>query len=238
MHKFLSYLVQIIITIILLIGIGASILYFWQNQISAFIVSHNTPQVTRKVVEQNQNKQGVYDFDSVTDLTPGEVAKANWQKNPDNLAVVGKIIIPRVKLNLPISLGTTNENLAFSAGTMKPGQKMGTGNYALAGHHMLTNDVLFGPLYAAKVGDVIYLSDYKYVYKYQLFVKKYIAATQVSIIDDVPGQKLLTLVTCDDTGAGRLSVRANYVSKQLMKDSSAAIRKDFKQKSNNSGGGI
>ena len=238
MRKFMYYFLQLFVMLVLLIGIGASVLYFWQNQISAFIVSHNTPQVTRKMVEQNQKKQGVYDFDSVTNLTPSEVAKANWQKNPNNLAVVGKIIMPRVKMNLPISLGTTNENLAFSAGTLKPGQTMGQGNYALAGHHMLTNDVLFGPLYAAKVGDKIYLSDYKYVYEYSLFIKKYIAATQVSIIDDVPGEKILTLVTCDDTGAGRLSVRANYVGKKLMKDSPDSIRKDFKQKSNNTGGGL
>lgn len=236
MRKFMYYFLQIFIMLVLLVGIGASILYFWQNQISAWIVSSNTPTVTRAEVKRNERKQGVYDFESVSNLTPSEVAKANWYKNPDNLAVVGKIIMPRIKMNLPISLGTTNENLAFSAGTMKPDQTMGQNNYALAGHHMLTNDVLFGPLYAAKVGDAIYLSDYQYVYEYRLFIKKYIAATQVDIIDDVPNQKILTLVTCDDTGDGRLAVRANYVGKKLMKDSSNTIRKQFKQQSNNSGG--
>ncbi|GAY74866.1 sortase A [Sporolactobacillus inulinus] len=42
----------------------------------------------------------------------------------------------RLGIALPILKGTTSSNLLVGAATMRSDQKMGSGNYALAGHHM------------------------------------------------------------------------------------------------------
>ncbi len=82
--------------------------------------------------------------------------------NTNRLEVVGEILVPKSSIHLPIGLGVANTTLALAAGTMRQDQKMGKGNYPLAGHHMVNRHVLFGPLYfKTKVGDNIYLTDLK-----------------------------------------------------------------------------
>lgn len=71
--------------------------------------------------------------------------------------VVGKITIPSVHLNLPILYGVSNNNLWFGACTMKPNQKFGQGNFALAGHTMANQNLLFTPLHFIKkaIGSIL-----------------------------------------------------------------------------------
>ncbi len=82
--------------------------------------------------------------------------------NAQKIHVVGEILVPKSKIHLPIAKGVANETLALAAGTMRADQKMGEGNYPLAGHHMVRKDILFSPLYfKTKVGDTIYLTNMK-----------------------------------------------------------------------------
>ena len=67
------------------------------------------------------------------------------------------------------------------------------GNYCLAGHHMEDNSILFGPLANIGVGAKVYLTDGKNVYTYKVTLKKVVNEDQVQWLNDVPGQKLLTL---------------------------------------------
>lgn len=90
--------------------------------------------------------------------------------------------------------GVANSALAVGAGTMKPDQKLGIGNYALAAHYFEGRDVLFGPLYNATIGDSVYVTDLDKVYEYRINHKETIAATDVHVIDDTPGQTKLTLI--------------------------------------------
>ena len=66
--------------------------------------------------------------------------KLYWLHNGDaqKLPVIGGIAIPEVEINLPIFKGLDNVNLFYGAGTMKPDQRMGEGNYSLASHHIFT----------------------------------------------------------------------------------------------------
>lgn len=75
--------------------------------------------------------------------------------------MIGKIAVPAVGLKLPIFEGINDNNLLRGAGTMKENEKMGEGNYALAGHHMNNPDILFSPLAKAQVGELVYLTDGK-----------------------------------------------------------------------------
>src|SRR5699024_8193957 len=88
--------------------------------------------------------------------------------------MVGEIYMPDVDMRLPILEGVSNENLWVGAGTMKPGQRMGEGNYAFAGHHMWDESQLFTPIKNSEIGDHAY------------------------VINDIPGEQTLTLGTCTD----------------------------------------
>jgi len=141
--------------------------------------------------------------------------------------VVGEILMPQSKIHLPIAKGVSNEVLALTAGTMRPDQKMGQGNYPLAGHHMSSQSILFSPLYwKTRVGQMIYLTNAKTVFVYKVSVRRFIPATDVGVVAQTK-QKLVTLITCDATGANRLMIRGKYVKQMAYKDAPSSVQKGF-----------
>ncbi|MFF5993963.1 class A sortase [Lysinibacillus sp. KU-BSD001] len=183
------------------------------NPIQSFLVSHLSkslvPTPTQQVAAENSEVS--FDFEAVQSLSIIDVLRAQASKS--DLPVIGSIAIPEVGLELPILKGVGKEALAAGAGTMKPQQMMGQGNYSLASHYFEEKDILFGPLYEAEIGDKIYLSDLSYVYEYELTTKDIIEETDVYIIDDVPNETLLTLITCAVEGSKRLAVRATFTQR-------------------------
>lgn len=219
-------------TILVLLLLVLSLALIFNAQIKNWLVDSYKPQVTQQTIVKNKKKKASYDFQSVKSLDFQTVAKA--RANASKLDVVGEISIPQVKLNLPITNGVTNENLALTASTLKADMKMGQGNYALAGHHMVRKDVLFSPLYwKMRPGMMIYVTDLKRIYSYKATERKFIAATRVDVIEDVPNKKLITLITCDATGANRLMIRGKYEGSVAYKKAPKKIQQSFAKNFNN-----
>ncbi|VDG21429.1 class A sortase [Lactiplantibacillus mudanjiangensis] len=227
-HTGLKWLWRIVFVILIVISLAL----IFNEQIKSWLVSSYSPPVTAKTVKKNQTKKGNFNFSKVKSLDFQTVAKARMNKS--SIKVIGSIAIPSVDLYLPIGKGVSNETLALAAGTLKADQTMGQGNYALAGHHMIKHGALFSPLYyRSKVGQMIYLSDVTHIYAYRTSQRTFIKATDVQVIDDVPGKKLVTLITCDKTGAGRLMIRGTYVQKWAFKQAPTTIQKSFTSHFNN-----
>ncbi|WP_341301557.1 class A sortase [Lysinibacillus sp. FSL H8-0500] len=196
--------------VILIIGL----LLIFINPIQNAIIDRlsdrlSTIDYSAAAIEKNNEAQADFEFDDVQSLSIAEVLQA--QVKASNMPVIGSIIVPNVEMQLPILKGVGNAVLAAGAGTMKPDQQLGQGNYALAGHYFENKDILFSPLYKAQVGDRIYVTDMTDVYEYQLATKKIIAATDIYILNDIPDQTLLTLITCAEKGSKRLAIQANFV---------------------------
>lgn len=187
--------------------------------------------LSKEEVQANQATSASFDFSEIELLNFEEILKARF--NMEDVSVVGGISVPSVNLNLPIGLGTSTTTLALTAGTMKEQQVMGKGNYALAGHHMNRADLLFSPLYQAKIGDIVYLTDLDFIYEYSITDIRTIEATEVEAIDDVADETLLTLITCDDKGVSRLSVSAEFIQKTSMDRVSEEIKQNFDLPVNN-----
>ncbi|MCT3584022.1 class A sortase [Levilactobacillus brevis] len=218
-----------IVLFIFLLAISLALIF--NEQIKNWLISSYQPRISRKSVQSNQKKKASYDFSKVKSLDFSTVANARW--NTADIHVVGEILMPQSKVHLPIAKGISNEVLALTAGTMRPDQKMGEGNYPLAGHHMTSQTILFSPLYwKTRVGQKIYLTDAKRVYEYQVSVRKFIPATDVQVIAQTK-QKLVTLITCDATGANRLMIRGKYVKQMAYKDAPTSVQKGFHGSFNN-----
>ena len=209
-----KYLIHIVFVIMFIIGL---ILVFI-NPIQSFLVSRLSDELLPTTSEQvaAETMEATFDFEEVQSLSIVDILRAQARKS--SLPVIGSIIIPEVALELPIIKGVGKEALAVGAGTMKPMQVMGQGNYALASHYFEGKDILFGPLYDTEIGDIIYLSDMEYVYEYTLSMKEIIEATDIYIIDDVPSETLLTLITCAEEGSKRLAVRATFTQRYTLED--------------------
>ncbi|WP_240186146.1 class A sortase [Lysinibacillus fusiformis] len=160
-------------------------------------------------IKKNNQLDADFEFEAVQSLSIAEVLQA--QIKASEMPVIGSIAVPSVHMQLPILKGVGNAVLAIGAGTMKPNQQLGQGNYALAGHYFEEKDILFSPLYQAQIGDIFYVTDMSNVYEYKLATKKIIAATDVYIVDDIPNQTTLTLITCAEKGSKRLALQADFV---------------------------
>ena len=198
---------------------------------------YQVSQVSKEKLEENNNSEGNFDFNSVKSISSEAVLSAQW--DAQQLPVIGGIAIPEVEINLPIFKGLDNVNLFYGAGTMKPNQKMGEGNYSLASHHIFTaenaSQMLFSPLVNAKKGMKIYLTDKDKVYTYVIREVKHVTPDRVDEIDDREGINEITLVTCVDYDATeRIIVKGDLQEikpySETPSDVIAAFNKPYKQR--------
>lgn len=177
-----------------------------QNQEDDQVVSDEKRKEQGKADKQkpqSEKKDKVtYNFEDVTPITMKDIVKAANKKMP----VVATIKVPSVKLNLPVIEGVSNSAMSVGAGTLKPNQEIGKGNYAMASHHMNNPKLLFSPLDRVKKGASIYLSDGQKEYEYVVTEKRVIDAREVDVIEDKDGKNLVTLITCNANGKKRLLI--------------------------------
>ena len=131
---------------------------------------------------------------------------------------------------LPIAKGVDNTTLALAAGTMREDMQMGKGNYACWSNMANGSKILFSPLYYhAKKGQMIYLTDMKRVYEYRIYQRKFIKATDVQVVNDTKNA-IVTLITCDDTGKGRLMIRGKLVRSEKFSQAPQKAQKALSSK--------
>lgn len=203
--------------LLLLIGVALIFNKSIRNTLMAWHTNqYQVSQVSKQTIEQNKDANVSYDFDAVESISTESVLKA--QTSSADLPVIGGIAIPDLGINLPIFKGLGNTELSYGAGTMKENQVMGgDNNYALASHHVFgltgSSQMLFSPLENAKIGMSIYLTDKDKVYTYMITSVEKVTPDQVAVIEDTPGRKELTLVTCTDAEAtSRTIVKGSYDS--------------------------
>lgn len=124
--------------------------------------------------------------------------------------ILGMIEIEKIKLKNIVVEGTEKENIRVTIGHMSQTAPMGgDGNCALAGHRGGTYGIFFKNIDQLEIDDEIKITDIKgeaYIYKvYNKFVTE---ATDMAVIDDVPGEKTLTLISCEENGTKRLIIHA------------------------------
>lgn len=206
-----------------------SVCLIFNQQIKEHLVGSYRPTITRQSFKQDRQKKATYNFSDVKDLNFQTVAQARAKKQPIN--IIGEITVPAIDMTLPIANGVNNTTLALAAGTMRPDMQMGQGNYALAGHNMANGSkILFSPLYYhAKVGQMVYITDLDRVYEYRISQRQFIDATDVQVVNNTP-QKIITLITCDATGARRLMIRGDFVKSEPFKQAPTKVQKNFSTK--------
>lgn len=197
-------LTNTIAVLLLIVSLGLIFNTSIRNTLMAWTTNkYQVSNVSKEEIDQNKEKEATYNFEEVESLSTEAVLKAQWAAQ--QLPVIGGISIPDLKLNLPIFKGLENSGLYYGAGTMKETQQMGQGNYALASHHVFgitgANDMLFSPLERSTAGMKIYLTDKDKVYTYTITSVETVTPDRVDVVEDVPGQTEITLVTCEDAAA-------------------------------------
>ncbi|MFT8311640.1 MAG: class A sortase [Sporolactobacillus sp.] len=186
---------KVLITVLIAAGLLLIASPFLKESLIGFLsAKYNTDKLTATQLEKNNQRGASYDFSKIQPPSFFETVKAGTNFN--SKSVIGRIQVKRVGINLPILKGTTSANLLIGATTMRPDQKMGEGNYPLAGHHMRRENLLFGPLMQTKIGDEIVITDLKKDYIYRIVNRKVVSETEGDVIEQTK-KKQITLVTCD-----------------------------------------
>lgn len=172
-----------------------------------------TVESIQQAKQASRGKTTPFNYKKTAQLTPLTVGGYGLRELVGHSGydgAVGQLRVPAVGLDLPIGVGVSNAVLVRGAGTLKADQQMGQGNYALAGHYMTAKRLLFSPLKGVHQGDSIYLTDKRQTYHYKVTRVQVVDRHQIDVIDDVPGKRLVTLVTCASAKRGepkRLVVR-------------------------------
>ncbi len=106
--------------------------------------------------------------------------------------IVGRLMVPRLGLSVPVVEGDGTEQLRLAAGhvsnTPLPGEP---GNSVIAGHR----DTVFYDLRKIEAGDKMEFADADNVHKYRVSSTRIVAPEDVSVMNKADGRRL-TLVTC------------------------------------------
>lgn len=203
-----SKIVTFLLICLLVLGI---VLIFIEPIKNKIIQMKSDQLLITEMVDEDDVSDAHFDFEEVQSVNITDVLRT--QMTNANFPVIAQIVIPSVDLHLPIGKGVSEAVLLYGAGTMKPEQQPGVGNYALASHYIEGKDILFGPLYDAKLGDQMYIIDNEFTYEYKVTKHEIILDSDVQVIYDVPDETLLTLITCAEKGTKRLLVQGEFVSK-------------------------
>lgn len=133
----------------------------------------------------------------------------------NRISVIGIINIPKIKLNLPIIEGTSENELSQAIGhldgTSMPGE---IGNSVLAGHRSHTFSRFFNRLDELELGDYIYIKTKDGLQKYEVYEKKIVKPTDLSVLKPLKEETTITLITCHPlySSKKRLILKGRYIA--------------------------
>lgn len=196
---------------IAIVIILAGIVFFSMPKISELLLEKNSEEVKIEQLSDSELEKNAKSGNKSYDQSKIDPIDVNGvilnRQNADMSKVVGQLVIPSINKNIAIFDGLENNNLMYGACTMKPDQKMGLGNYSIAGHYMKNDKLLFGGLMNVKMGDSIRITNKKNIYEYEVFKTLKVTDDRVDLISDSKitesdGKAIVSLMTCyyDETG--------------------------------------
>lgn len=241
------------VCIIFLFIIGSAVLLY--PTISSFITGREQSVVVRDYNESVKSRQQIenekeLEKANIYNQTLGKMiikdpfaanenkdGEKKYQELLDIEGVMGYIEVPKIKLQLPIYHGTSEEVLEKGIGHLY-GSSLPVGgsstNTVLTGHRGLPKATLFTDLDKIEKGDKIYIHVLDETLAYEVKTIKVIEPYELDDLKIKSGQDLVTLFTCTPYGINshRLVIqgeRINVDSSSALKESETkmlSVRKD------------
>lgn len=191
--------------LIFCLGVGISLYPYVAQQI-------NNVSATKLVAAYNAVlEEG--SLESLEGTGEGGTAPAYADENYGD-AVYGSIFIPKLSLELPIFVGSTEANLSKGIAHME-GTSLPTGGSSthsvLAGHNGAVTNEWFTNIDQLEANDLFYIRNGGAVLTYSVVSIKIIEPSDPSALVIQRDRDLVTLLTCTDSGAQRLIVTGERV---------------------------
>lgn len=189
--------------ILIVVGVILIALPFYSNyKLKENMKNASIANISAETLKANENTnvidENLYDFSNIEEISPSSTFLNT--SYIDKSLLIGQLVIPSVNMNLSIFKGSTNENLLAGATTMKADDKMGEGNFTLAGHYSKDKSILFGSLMSVKIGDIIKVTDKTTIYEYKVYKTETVKDDSIYMIDNKQAKKrgnnIISLMTC------------------------------------------
>lgn len=238
---------RIFITLLLVLA-GVMVLLYpvaatqWNNyrqtevarQYEKYLHKDADPAVASRSLEEAKEYNATLAGTPVVDPWEGRVAEDNepYQHYLSLLSqapAMGRLVLPTINVDLPVFHGTSSRTLDHGIGhlygTALPVGGEGT-RTVLTGHTGLRTATLMDNLDKMKEGDPIYISVMGERLKYEVNHIEVVLPSEYEKLRPVPGEDLITLVTCTPYGINshRLLVTGHRVP--LEKDDEKAFKTD------------
>jgi len=168
------------------------------------LITNNIPNINKKeIIEENEIKT------AATSKYKKIEAYTNIPKQLHGYEVVGRLQIPKIKLDTYI-LSETNKNTLNVSVTKLCGPKVnGVGNFCITGHNYI-NDKMFSKLKKIENNDKILVTDiYDNEVEYVVYDTYKIKPDEVECLSqETEGEREITLITCTTGALKRLIVKA------------------------------
>lgn len=183
-------------------------------------IADNLERIKKERSEKTDEE--LFDYSDVQSISSAEIAAVH---DIDKRSLIGFVYVPSIDWKTPILYGSTHKNMLAGGGTLKPDQKMGEGNYAVAGHNHPNKNMMFAPIRFIEIGDIMYMTDKKKVYTYEVTHKEVIMPSRVDVLEDNEEVSELTLMSCYAAdGSNRIYVKGKLVKTQDINEVHADVR--------------
>ncbi|WP_239437948.1 class C sortase [Arthrobacter alpinus] len=199
-------------------------------------LDHVNPSVAEQLSEAKQYNDALSAGVVVgknSNVPVGNGTSSNSKLNYDRIlssgaeGMIGRIKVPGIEVDLPIYHGTSDAVLARGAGHLQ-GSHFPTGGEStrsvITAHRGLANATMFSNLNHVKVGDKFTVEVFGEVLTYQVRETKVIAPEDTETLRVVPGEDLVSLITCTPLGINthRIVVTGQRITPTPVADIQAA----------------
>lgn len=236
---------QIMIIVIFLIGCAILLYPFYSNAINSVYDAvmmrkfehelERSATLRHEALQKESERRAQEGFnpgsDPFTDEQSSQPTKINHEE-----ALIGKVIIPKINVEMPLYDRTTPELLEYGAtvleGTSMPVGGLGT-HTVVTGHRGLPNRELFTNLPKLDVGDRFLFTVLGETIAYEVIEKSVVEPHETDGIKLMPDQDLATLITCTPymVNSHRLLVTGKRIdyTPEIKSESEAATRNHWKK---------
>lgn len=179
------------------------------NNFPEYTISNNS-------TESLQQKDSGTDSGNKGPIKTPAISEADSNKNSaeSSIKLLGKIIIKKINVDVPIIEGVSKEDLSLGAGhftgTALPGAQ---GNCAIAGHRSYTFGRFFNRLNEIKKDDEIIIKTKEKDYVYRVYERMVVKPQDTWVLRGSKKETILTLITCEPiyVATHRLIIRAKLI---------------------------
>lgn len=168
---------------------------------AAFVFAIFAVQKGKEEVQMQQDNEALVEWylgqEEEESTAPSVSANSSPYRVNTNRKIDGILYIDRIDLQLPIFSEVTDANMKQSVCRVSNTGEPGCNNYCLLGHKMSRYGVIFNRLHEVKTGDTVRVQTKDAEYVYVISDIQITKGLDYSIFEDVPGEKRITVFTCD-----------------------------------------